>query len=169
MKKIFLDVFIIAVIVATAMFVYQTYGTQIIEFFFGEQPATMFVESTPISVTVADEYEEGVQGLSGVESLREFEGKLFVFPEEDLHGIWMKDMLMPLDIIWINNEFKIVHIEENVSPDTYPDSFEPEEPARFVLEVNAFFARNANVEVGDVVTVPASALPLDLIEILQDF
>lgn len=167
MKRIILDVFVLVVIVGTIIYVYQNYGDRILVALFGEQPRTMYVESTPIAVTIADNDEERRQGLSGVESLGEFEGMLFVFPEEDRYGMWMKDMRFPLDMIWINNESRIVHIEENVKPESYPDTFVSDEPARFVLEANAFFADRANVTEGDEVSLPPSALPPDLIHILE--
>lgn len=129
----------------------------------GEQLQRMYVEATPIAVSVADDPEEQRQGLSGVPGLGEHEGMLFVFPAEDYYGMWMRDMLFSLDILWINNEGRIVHIEENVSPDTYPESFVSDEPARFVLEVNAYFAKNANIAVGDEITLPPSAIPADLL------
>ena len=70
-------------------------------------------------------------------------------------------------MIWINNEARIVHIEENVSPTTFPESFVSDEPARFVLETRAFFAKDSNVVVGDEVDLPVAAIPRDLIEILN--
>jgi uncharacterized membrane protein (UPF0127 family) len=167
MRNILLDFLILIVVVTTIMYVYRTFGDDIRVHFFGEHQPTMYVEGTPLSVTVADETDEHKQGLSGVPSLREFEGMLFVFDREDYYGMWMKDMMISLDIIWINNEFQIVHIEENVSPNTYPQSFVSNDPARFVLETNAFFAKNANIVVGDKITAPPSALPGDLITVLQ--
>lgn len=167
MRKIIFDVIILLVVVTTVIYVYRTFGEQIVIFIFGEQQGTMYLEGTPFAVSIADEPDELVQGLSGTPSLGEFEGKLFIFPKEDYYAMWMKDMLFSLDIIWINNDLKIVHIEENVSPETYPDSFVSDTPARFVLEVNAFAAKNANVMVGDSVTLPPSAIPVDLIDILQ--
>jgi uncharacterized membrane protein (UPF0127 family) len=167
MRKILLDILILVVIVSTIVYVYRTFGEQIGTVIFGEQQATMYLESTPLSVSIADESAEHTLGLSGRSELGEFEGMLFVFPVEDKYGMWMRDMLIPIDIIWINNDFRVVHIEENVSPDTYPESFSSEDPARFVLEVNAFFTQSANVIVGDQVTFPPSAIPKDLIKILQ--
>lgn len=167
MKKIILDILILSVVVATAMFVYKNYREQVMLFMFGEQPVTMYVRSTPLKVTIADDQLERTQGLSDVTQLGDFEGKLFVFSKEGYYGMWMKDMLIPLDIFWINNDLKIVHIEENVTPDTYPTSFRPTEPARFVLEVNAFFAESIKIQEGDSVSIPPQALPLDLVHILQ--
>lgn len=167
MRKILIDILVVAVIVVTVVYVYQNYRDDISTALFGELPSTMYVESTPIEVRIADEPAEQTLGLSGTEELGEFEGMLFVFSKEDHYGMWMKDMRFPIDILWINNDMRVVHIEQNVSPDTFPETFTSEDPARFVLEVNAFFAENNNIAIGDKVTVPPSALPTDLIHILQ--
>ena len=167
LKKIFLDVFIVFIVVITVIFVYRTYWLDIKNLLFGEQLSTMYVRSVPLAVSVADNSLEYQQGLSGVKDLGDFEGKLFVFPKEGYYSMWMKDMLFPIDIIWINDGLKVVHTEENVTPDTFPDSFTSDEPARFVLEVNAFFVESEKIQEGDDVIVPPSALPGDLVEILQ--
>lgn len=167
MKKIALDIAIVAVFVVTAWFVYQQYGEQIATSLFGAQLTTIYVEGAPLSVSIADEPAEHKQGLSGLEELNEFEGKLFIFDQPDYYGMWMKDMNFAIDIFWIDNDLRIIHIEENVTPDTYPDSFASDAPARFVLETNAFFARDNNLQVGDVVRIPANKLPEDLQKELQ--
>src|SRR3989344_4302445 len=56
------------------------------------------------SIEIGDEEAERAQGLSGRKSLAENEGMLFVFGGKDVKpAFWMKDMLMPIDIIWIND------------------------------------------------------------------
>lgn len=167
MRKILFDAFIIVIIVLTIVFLYRTYSDPVIDYFFVDEQGTLYLESTPVSVTIADSLEEQQRGLSHVVSLGEFEGKLFVFDEPDYYAMWMKDMLIPIDIVWIDESFTVVHIEKNVKPDTYPETFAPPVPARFVLEVNAFFTENANIEVGDSVTLPSRAMPWDLIKILR--
>lgn len=167
MKKILLDTFIIIVLVVTGAYVYRTYGTDIKNFIFRDEESTMYVRSVPFSVTVADEKMEQQRGLSGVERLGKYQGMLFVFEDEDYYSMWMKDMYIPLDIIWINDDLKVVHVEENVTPETYPKSFTSDEPARFVLEVNAFVVETEKIQEGDVVVLPPKALPTDLVEILQ--
>ena len=164
-KRILFDILVFVTIIATAIYVYQTYGDQIVATFVGEQPALMYVKGLPIKVSIADEPAEHKQGLSGVKSLGEFEGKLFIYSKEGDYRMWMKDMFIPLDIIWINNDMKIVHIEENLTPDTYPDVFGSPVPARFVLEVNAFFAKNASIQIGDSVLIPSTSIPKDLIKL----
>lgn len=77
-------------------------------------------------------------GLSGMDYLNQDEALLMVFPKEDFHAIWMKDMNIPIDIIWINKDKKVVYIVKNVSPDLgTSQSFKPKKPAKYVVEVAA--------------------------------
>ena len=64
-----------------------------------------------------------VQGLSGRTSLPSSLGMLFIFDRASEQCFWMKDMLLPLDMIWLDSSKRIVKIEHNVDPSTYPDSF----------------------------------------------
>ena len=102
-------------------------------------------------VTVADTESARQQGLSGRTGLAADEGILFVFPEDGEHAFWMKDMLFSIDILWLSADGKVVYMAENVSPDTYPQSFRPDVPARYVLELPAGYAKEYNVIIGDVV------------------
>jgi len=62
---------------------------------------------------------------------------LFVFENPGIHGIWMKDMKFPIDIIWLDKDMSVISKELNVSPDTYPQVFYPSREAYYVLEVKA--------------------------------
>lgn len=101
------------------------------------------------SVEVSDTKYLLEKGLSGHKPLKSDEGMLFVFEEMGKYGFWMKDMLFSIDIIWIDNELNIVHIEKSVSPQTYPKIFTPEVQALYVLEVSAGEAQQQNVKIGD--------------------
>lgn len=101
-----------------------------------------------ISVKLATTSAEQEKGLGSVTSLPEDAGMLFVFTTPDLYGFWMKDTLIPLDMIWLDQDMKIVHIEKNVLPETFPTVFKPESPALFVLEVNAGVAEKNNWQAG---------------------
>lgn len=162
-RRFVVDVIILITIVLTASFLYDSYGDTVYDFFFNEQTVGIFIRDVPLTVSIADSPEERSQGLSGVNSLDTQEGKLFIFDEEGRYGFWMKDMLLPLDIIWIDNSGSVVHIEENVLPESYPTIYSSPVPARFVLEVNAFFVPTFNVAVGDHVSIPAHRLPEDLL------
>jgi uncharacterized membrane protein (UPF0127 family) len=76
---------------------------------------------------------------------------LFVFPEDGLYSFWMKDMLISIDILWISADGEIVHIVERVSPESYPEHFVSESPARYVLELPAGYVGSRGISVGDIV------------------
>ena len=63
----------------------------------------------------------------------------------------MKDMNFPIDIIWFNDEMKIVFIQENALPSDYPKTYTPDKDALYVLEVVAGYAKNNHLKVGDIV------------------
>lgn len=112
------------------------------------------IAEAAVTVEVLDTHAERVKGLSGRDSIPQNHVLYFVFDEADYHGIWMKDMQFPIDILWLNEYNEVVTIRANVSPDTYPDVFYPTKPARFVLEANAGFAARNNIKVGDVFVLP---------------
>lgn len=89
------------------------------------------------------------QGLSGRASLPPDRAMLFVFGLQDRHCFWMKDMRFPLDIVWLNQDKQVVHIETDVRPETYPQTFCPSDEALYVLELNAGKAAAGNIVVGD--------------------
>ncbi len=105
------------------------------------------------SLSVADTKESRVAGLSNVDSMQYYDGMLFVFETASTHGFWMKDMRFPLDIIWLDETGKIVHIEEQLSPDTYPRVFKPAQPARYVIELNAGVVAESNIAIGDQISL----------------
>ena len=110
---------------------------------------TIGVGDQTVQATVVETPAERQRGLSGREGLAPDEGMLFIFPADGEYGFWMKDMRFSIDILWLAAEGTIVSITENVSPDTYPQSFEPTQQARYVLELPAGYAAAHSVEVGD--------------------
>jgi uncharacterized membrane protein (UPF0127 family) len=167
MRRILHLLLTFVVIFGFIVWFYVNYQDDIYSYLADDQVYVIYIESAPLYVTVANDPEEQRVGLSGTPSLPVNAGKLFIFDKEDYYGMWMKDMLFPIDILWIDNNFKIVHIEENVTPETYPDTFSSDVPARFVLETNAFFAKNSNVIVGDEVDFAARLIPKDLSYLLR--
>lgn len=116
---------------------------------FGETKPMIKIGGVDMVVTLARTEEERQQGLSDTESLPAMTGKLFIFEQPARYGFWMKDMNYAIDIIWIDENYKVVHIEESVSPDTFPESFKPSAPALYVLETNAGFSQQYSVRKGD--------------------
>lgn len=111
---------------------------------------TLTVGTKQIEVEVADAQAEIVQGLSGRESLEPDTGMYFVLGERQEVTFWMYQMKFPIDIIWIDSGV-IVGIETN-APIPTPDNiatFQSPTPVTNVLEVNAGFAAENNIIVGD--------------------
>lgn len=102
-----------------------------------------------LSLQIADTSFERMRGLSNRSRLSLNEGMLFIFPRSDYHGIWMKDMRFPIDIIWLDRIMTIVDLKENITPDTFPTVFYPQKVAKHVLEVNAGFAAKHALKIGD--------------------
>lgn len=115
----------------------------------------LVIGSTTVEASVADSLPERIEGLSNTPFLPVGVVKLFAFGSLSKHSIWMKDMLYPLDIMWISEKGVIVHIEENVSPDSYPQSFTPPVPAWYVVEANAGFTASNTIAIGDTVVLLA--------------
>lgn len=89
------------------------------------------------------------KGLSGRENLGHDQGMMFVYDEESItRCFWMKDMNFAIDMIWLDEDKKVVHIKENVTPETYSESFCPDEPAQYVLEVASGVAAELEIEEG---------------------
>lgn len=162
--KPFINIVILVALGLALVYLYNTYSRQFYETLFDEPTSyKIFIGTVGLDVTLADSPEERKQGLSGTERLRDLEGKLFLFDTADKHGIWMKDMNYPIDIVWIDEDFSIVHIVSNASPDSYPKTiFYPDTPARYVLEVNALFVDNYQLEIGQKLTLPPGLIPADL-------
>jgi len=116
-----------------------------------EDSVPIAIKDIEVSVELADTEEKKSQGLSGRNSLPQNQGMLFVHESPALYSFWMKDMQFPIDIIWIDENNTVIDITKNVSPDTFPQSFQPLAPAQYVLEVNAGFADTNNVTIGDAV------------------
>ncbi len=105
------------------------------------------------NIDVADTPQKRAQGLSGKTSLDAQSGLLFILNAPEYAGIWMKDMLFPIDIIWIGENMKIVGIEKNATPESFPKIFTPTEKSLYVLEINAGSAQKNNIKVDDTVVI----------------
>ena len=102
-------------------------------------------------VEIADTDEERALGLSGRTNLSEGSGVLFVLETTGRYGFWMKDMNFSIDIIWIDENFRITGIEKNVLPETYPEVFYPNEAIKYVLELPAGSSDKYRIDIGAVI------------------
>jgi uncharacterized membrane protein (UPF0127 family) len=117
-----------------------------------------FVSVDGFMFEIADTPQAQQQGLSGRTNLPDTYGMLFIFDEPSRPGIWMKDMLTSIDIVWLSDTGVVVGIEHNVSPDTYqkvpPDVFYPPSPISYALEVRAGVASARGWVPGSVIALP---------------
>ena len=108
----------------------------------------------PFRVELAVTSQERTQGLSGHAPLAADEGMLFVFEKAQTYSFWMREMLFPLDMIWIDAECTVAHITRNAPPQAPDQSlsdlprYGPPVPVLYVLEINAGQAESAAVTVG---------------------
>lgn len=114
-----------------------------------EYPLSIGTES--LVVAHARTPEELKQGLSGTEELEENTGMLFFLLEEEIPAFWMKDMNYPIDIIWIGSDKLVRGVSENVRPESFPQTFSPQEPVSYVLEVPAGFVEEHSIYIGTLV------------------
>lgn len=79
------------------------------------------------------------KGLSGVTSMSDDQALLMVYPELGKWGIWMKGMKVPIDIVWLDEQKKVIYIVKNVTPDESTElvTYEPKDLAKYVLELPA--------------------------------
>jgi uncharacterized protein len=103
-----------------------------------------------INIEIANTEEKRMQGLMFREKMQENEGMLFIFDGEDVHSFWMKNTILPLDIIFINSRKEIVTIHKNATPYS-EQSLSSFKPVLYVVEVNSGFTDKYNIKAGDIV------------------
>lgn len=90
--------------------------------------------------------------MMGRPSLPEDNAMLFVFPMEGIHPFWMKDTLIPLDILFIDKDLNVVSIQTMQPEPGVPDSqlrrYEPPVPVMYAIEMNAELAQKYGFEPG---------------------
>ena len=108
------------------------------------------ISSNVFKARLAMTESERVQGLSGVEKLGANEALLMVFDTDEKWGIWMNDMKIPLDIVWLDGNKKVIYIVTDASPDLGTSkTFKPKDAARYVLEVPAGTVKKSAIKIGD--------------------
>lgn len=116
--------------------------------------ATAEIGGNKINLIVAKSDQDRIKGLSGRKNLAENEGMLFVFEKKDKHGFWMKGMLFPIDIIFIDDDTVVYVVESAPSSAQSPNLtiYSPPEVVNYVLETNAGIAKKFNIKKGTKIT-----------------
>jgi hypothetical protein len=118
-------------------------------------PLTPFtIGRISMQASIADTDAERAQGLSDTPYIPIGIAKVFIFDTAEKWSFWMKDMNYPIDIFWLDENGYVVHVVENVAPETYPEmSFVPPVPAKYVIETKSGFAAENNIGVGAVANI----------------
>ncbi|RJP56783.1 MAG: DUF192 domain-containing protein [Ignavibacteriales bacterium] len=101
-----------------------------------------------IDVEIADDLVERAVGLMYREKLEFDQGMLFIFPTEEYQSFWMKNTVLPLDILFVNKKMEIVTIHRDTTPfaeTSYPSTA----PSIYVVEVNAGYTEQFGIKEGD--------------------
>jgi len=112
---------------------------------------TIMIDDIELSVQLADTEHRRADGLMFQEELPYDEGMLFIFDDSQKRTFWMSNMLFSLDIIWIDSQGNVVHIDNNVPPcDTTETKACPRydsggNDVKYVLEVTAGFVDEFNI------------------------
>jgi hypothetical protein len=101
-----------------------------------------------IDIEIAETDEQRQQGLMHRTELGERQGMLFLFPAEKILSFWMKDTIVPLDMIFVNDGMEIVTIHRDTIPSS-EQSYVSTKKSRYVVEVNAGFTEKSGIAVGD--------------------
>lgn len=102
-----------------------------------------------IAITTLTTVTEHSRGLSGHAPLLPNEGMLFQFDTPAKRGFWMKDMLFPIDIIWLDRNLEVLSFFEHLTPDSYPTSYESPDTMLYALEVESGFVARRGIAAGD--------------------
>ncbi len=116
-------------------------------------PRVVLPSGADYQVEVARTPEQQAQGLMFRESLAANSGMLFLFPDGAVHKFWMKNTMIPLDMIWMDPQGKVLFVSADTPPckaDPCP-SYGPDVPASSVLEIAGGAAKKEKVEVGKVI------------------
>jgi hypothetical protein len=110
-----------------------------------------FPRGRTVAAEIADTPERVALGYMYRTEVGEAEGMIFVFPRPDVHPFWMKNTLVPLDMIWMDESFNVLHVQPSAPPcraDPCP-SYGPPRKAAYVLEVRGGTAAREGLKAGD--------------------
>ena len=112
-------------------------------------------ESIEFSVLIAESNKDRRQGLMHIDFMEENQGMLFVFNPPRRVSMWMRNTPMPLDILFINRNGKIINIEENTTPYS-TKALSSGGSIYWVLEINGGLAKKMGIKAGDLVVLDST-------------
>jgi uncharacterized membrane protein (UPF0127 family) len=118
------------------------------------------INNTVFDTNFTDDIYERNLGFSNVEKVDENQAMLFIFEDPSIETFWMKDMNFDLDILWIDENFKILKIDKNVSKNGYDknhpnlsEKLHSPAPVKYVLEIPAGNSEKNKIKIGDKIEI----------------
>lgn len=111
------------------------------------------IENKCFTVEIARTSEEQQKGLMNRETMDLNQGMVFVFSKSDIHNFWMKNTLIPLDMIWVDDQNQVVRVV-TAQPCTQDPCkiYKPATLAKYVIEINAWVAEKYEIREWSMVT-----------------
>ena len=141
---------LIIFVLIIAIFLFYYFFIQIKDFYV-KKTGIIKINDKELQVNIADNFLKRTKGLSGKNRIENNQGMFFVFESPGIYPFWMKKMKFDIDIAWVDKDFKIIHIVENVSAKTFPKTFVSDKPGKYVLEVNAGWFDDNSIKIGDII------------------
>jgi uncharacterized protein len=127
-----------------------------LDFFPQYNKTTISINGIKVLFAIASTDEQRIKGLSGLGKLNENEGMIFIFDEPSKQGFWMNEMNFPIDIIWLDSNGKVVHVEKNLEPCrlfmTCP-VYKPQLDSLYVIELRSGFTSDHSIKNGSIIDV----------------
>jgi hypothetical protein len=114
------------------------------------------LNNTNYEIEIAKTISQKSKGLSNRQNLCSNCGMLFVFGFETKLPFWMKDTNIPLDMIWLDKNGKIVEIKNANETNNSQKIYQNQIPAQYVLELNINDSQKLNLKIGDIIQIPDS-------------
>ncbi|HCR85675.1 MAG TPA: DUF192 domain-containing protein [Alphaproteobacteria bacterium] len=142
---------VILLLATTSLYVgyylYNNYYRKDFEFSKGSLVISGDIE-VKYKIKIADNFTKREKGLMFVEHMPEDEGMLFIYDDESLRYMWMKNTYISLDMLFVSSDMKIVHMKEGAVP--FSEELIPSlVPIKYTIELNAGQIKNKNIKIGD--------------------
>lgn len=144
-KKLFLiSIFLFALLIVVSRVIFLNQKTE-------KSIGQVCFDNYCFKVELVKTQEEISRGLMFRKNLEQDRGMLFIFQEEGEYAFWMKNTLIPLDIIWINQNREVIFIKKNFQPCAGEncETVKPDKKAKYVLELIAGTIDRIGLKIGD--------------------
>ena len=151
-NKMFLEIFLVVVIIIILGYLFFHSASILLSPTTQQNPNNLVCfGNNCFSVELAKTNAEREQGLMNRKELDNDKGMLFIFDKDGIYSFWMKNTLIPLDMIWMDSNYQVVFMAKNVQPckTLICPVISPSINARYVLEVNAGVSNRLGIKIGD--------------------